>query len=585
MTSDRPYRRALPPETAIQEIRHCARTQFDPEIVQALAEALGETLPTIAGAPAIDRLEPWSPNDLAAELSNGGRDSAQLWAAAGFTLSRLLDVSLCDLHSLRDDGDLDCVASIRAGSWYPQQLGPSTHLSSSTLAGEAKSSRMPVLVSSAADARLSERERAEMRRWAERARALVPLIAKDEVVGLAEIGETRDGRTITPEQLDTAESACKLIAMAVRDAKIIADQKVESRRLASLLESSRAVAAAKSSDDALSVVTRKAGELFDLTGCIAYEFDREHDTLVARALWETAHSAGRRVGEAVTLADDPAERDLLMSGGVRLECASDPELDPASRAVMELWRAKSCLTVVMQSVDGPMGLLTLWDSTRERGYSDEELALAISLAELAGETVRGAKLLRRLQGLSETDSLTGLANHRKIHEHLALAHARAERYHTRFSVAMLDIDNFKPLNDTHGHQAGDAVLRQVAGLLREQTRASDIPGRCGGDEFLLILPETEPAEAASLADKLRTELASRPYVTPAGEPVRLSVSIGIAAYPLDGRTAEELLAVADANLYASKRRGGDAVSSHDEIPLHDAERSQQLGSIRVESPR
>ena len=85
---------------------------------------------------------------------------------------------------------------------------------------------------------------------------------------------------------------------------------------------------------------------------------------------------------------------------------------------MERWGEKSCLTVPMQSVDGPMGLLTLWDSTRERHYSEDELALATSLAELAGEAVRSAKLLRRLRSLSETDSLTGLANHRKIHEFL-----------------------------------------------------------------------------------------------------------------------------------------------------------------------
>ena len=99
---------------------------------------------------------------------------------------------------------------------------------------------------------------------------------------------------------------------------------------------------------------------------------------------------------------------------------------------MEKRGEKSCLTVPMQSVDGPMGLLTLWDSTRERRYSEDELALASSLAELAGEAVRGAKLLRRLRSLSETDPLTGLANRRKIHEFLALVQARAERYRTPF---------------------------------------------------------------------------------------------------------------------------------------------------------
>ena len=231
---------------------------------------------------------------------------------------------------------------------------------------------------------------------------------------------------------------------------------------------------------------------------------------------------------------------------------------------MEHWGEKSCLTVTMQSVDGPMGLLTLWDSEHERRYTEDELAMAGALAELAGEAVRSARLLRRLRCLSETDSLTGLANHRKIHEFLALEQARAERYQGHFSLAMLDIDDFKLLNDTYGHPAGDVVLRQVAALLKENTRASDVVGRYGGDEFLLILPETGSAEAGVLAEKLRTSLAEKPYITPAGERIPLCASFGIAAYPGDARDANELVVVADANLYASKRRGGDVVTGSGE---------------------
>jgi diguanylate cyclase (GGDEF)-like protein len=263
---------------------------------------------------------------------------------------------------------------------------------------------------------------------------------------------------------------------------------------------------------------------------------------------------------------------VLESGRPFLGRLSDPQLDPVSRADLEKWGEKSCLTVPMQSIAGPMGLLNLWDKEQERTYTDGEMALAISLAELAGEAVRNAKLLRRLRSLSESDPLTGLANHRKLYEFLAHERARAERYGSHFSLVMLDVDEFKLLNDTHGHPAGDAVLRQVAALLAERTRAADIVGRYGGDEFLLVLPETTATEAGLFAQQLRAALAEEPYVTTAGEQIPIHASFGIAAYPEDAPDANGLVALADANLYSSKRRGGDAITGNEEErPLRDAE--------------
>lgn len=165
-----------------------------------------------------------------------------------------------------------------------------------------------------------------------------------------------------------------------------------------------------------------------------------------------------------------------------------------------------------------------------------------------------------LQSLSDTDSLTSVANHRKINEFLTREHARAERYAGSFTLVMLDLDDFKLLNDTHGHPAGDAILRQVAELLTDRTRDSDMVGRYGGDEFLLVMPETNPSEAMALAENLREVLASSGYETPEGDRIPLHASFGIAGYPEDARDANELIVVADANLYASKRRGGDAVT-------------------------
>ncbi len=437
---------------------------------------------------------------------------------------------------------------------------------------EALSTREPVFIASPADPRLSAAEREDMRRWREQAMLIVPLVARDEVIGLVEISETREGRTITPEQIATVVAVCRLIAMALHDADTMHAQEARARRLASLFESSRAVASAATMEEALAVVARCAGEVFGVSECVAYEHDPDRDAVVARAMWERTPSGWDRLGEPSHLAEDPMSRGVLESGQPFLGLLSDPLLDPVSRADLEEWGEQSCLTVPMQSVDGPMGLLNLWDKEQERTYTQGEMALATALAELAGEAVRNARLLRRLRSLSESDSLTGLANHRKLHEVLAREQARAERYGSHFSLVMLDIDEFKLLNDTHGHPAGDTVLRRVGTLLSEQTRAADVVGRYGGDEFLLVLPETSADEAGRLAEKLRVALGEEPYVTAAGERIPIRASFGIAAYPEDVPDANGLVALADANLYASKRRGGDAVTgSEEERPLRDDE--------------
>ena len=562
MTTDRPYRKAMSREAAVMELLHCAGTQFDPTAVRAFIEALDSTDADLSQS-AMDgveaQLRPWSPAEMTEALSER-RDPAQLWASACLMLSRTVDVPDCEIYRAEKDGEFVCVASVADGVWYPASLGKRVDLALWSGGRTAVDGRTPMLVASPDDPRLSEQERADMLSWNTMSAAVVPLIIGDEVVGLVDLGETRVGRRITAAQVESADSLSRLIALAVHDIDVITDQRAHARRLASLLESSRAVASAKSTEDALAVVARRAVELFDLTSCIAYEYDREMDSIVALATWERISSGWERISEPLPLDEHPVERGLLESGQLRLETLSDPDLDPASRAAMERWGEKSCLTIPMQSVDGTMGLLTLWDSTRERRYTDDELSLATSLAELAGEAVRSSKLLRRLRGLSETDSLTGLANRRKLFDFLSLTLARAERYETPFSLLMLDIDGFKPLNDAHGHPAGDDVLRHVAALLKDNTRASDIVGRYGGDEFMLILPESTAYHGVALAEKLRAAFTSEPCTTHGGETLPVRASFGVAAYPGDGYDAVGLIAVADANLYASKRGGGDAVT-------------------------
>ncbi len=162
----------------------------------------------------------------------------------------------------------------------------------------------------------------------------------------------------------------------------------------------------------------------------------------------------------------------------------------------------------------------------------------------------------RLEAMLFEDPLTGLSNRRFILTQLAGAVSAARRHGRALSVAIVDIDHFKSVNDTYGHAAGDRVLAAVAGSLREQLRAEDQLGRLGGEEFLALLPDAGASAAAAAAEKLRAEVAAL-RVEHDGLDMGVTISIGWAAW--EGEPAEELMRRADEALYDAKRSGRDRV--------------------------
>ena len=161
---------------------------------------------------------------------------------------------------------------------------------------------------------------------------------------------------------------------------------------------------------------------------------------------------------------------------------------------------------------------------------------------------------RRLETLIFEDTLTGLANRRYILTQLGAQVSAARRHGRPVSAAIVDIDHFKPVNDEHGHHAGDLVLVAVAAALSDHLRAEDQLGRLGGEEFLVVLGDTDAAAAARVTDKLRCEVA-RAAVEHEGQELSVTVSIGYATW--DGEAPEELLRRADDALYAAKAAGRD----------------------------
>jgi diguanylate cyclase (GGDEF)-like protein len=211
------------------------------------------------------------------------------------------------------------------------------------------------------------------------------------------------------------------------------------------------------------------------------------------------------------------------------------------------------------SVEGTIcGALIFFNKTEGRGFEIEEEDSAVTVSIQAAAAIEKALFHEATVHLAKTDGLTSLSNHRTFHEALDFEIQRAKRFNRELSLLFIDIDHFKVFNDTYGHQAGDQVLKELAGIVRSNLRSIDSAARYGGEEFTIILPETLPEGAVKTAERIRDEIRRHTFDI-GGNRANLTVSIGIATFPDDAFDKERLIKAADNALYMAKRKGRNLI--------------------------
>src|SRR5690606_24963042 len=205
-----------------------------------------------------------------------------------------------------------------------------------------------------------------------------------------------------------------------------------------------------------------------------------------------------------------------------------------------------------------LGTLIL-GARRRHAFGDTVRPTLEVLASHLAVSLSNARMVHKLETMATTDGLTGLLNKRAMHEAASQKIAAANRFGRKLSLLVVDIDFFKKVNDTHGHDIGDIVIKGLAGVLERQKRTTDVVARFGGEEFVVLCEQTDESGAQQLGERIREELGKTTFHTPNG-PLQVTCSVGVATFPGAGEKWDELFKAADEALYVSKRGGRNRVT-------------------------
>jgi diguanylate cyclase (GGDEF)-like protein len=315
--------------------------------------------------------------------------------------------------------------------------------------------------------------------------------------------------------------------------------------------------ACRSEDEIFDVAARYAGALLPGTSGDIYDLRETHNELVRVGAWGESNAGEEVFDQEECWAIRRGRPHFVARPDTSHNCSHFEESVPVHGYLCVPLIAHGRVTGLISFEFEPGAL----DESREgRAEAMENFEqLAMTLSDHAALSLANLRLRESLRDQSIRDALTGLYNRRHMEDALSREFSRAERHEHPVSLIMFDVDRFKNFNDEYGHEAGDQVLKELAAMLERNTRGEDIACRLGGEEFLVIMPETPPEQAEKRAEEFRRLVDESLTVRHGEKRLGVTVSLGVAAYPEHARDVDEALAKVDEAMYAAKQAGRNAV--------------------------
>jgi len=385
----------------------------------------------------------------------------------------------------------------------------------------------------------------------------VPLILYDRAIGVMAVHSPQE-RAFDEGHVELLRVLASEAGIAIENARLFAEEQKKSRQLTLLNNISGHAITTLNPEEMLAKIAAEIenGLTYDHIGIAILDYSTKE--LVIQA------EAGHR--------RDAVGRRLLLGEGLVGQVARSGQM-----AIVREVSSSTPRTVLPESVSSIalpvtygeqlLGVLYV-ESSEKCEFNEQEVLLMRTLADLFAGALHNALTFQKAQEQAITDGLTGVKTHRFLMEALSSEWKRSTRANRPFSLVLMDLDRFKFVNDFYGHLEGDVVLQRVGHILEQNCRRSDVVARYGGDEFVILMPETSVEQARQLASKLRGWVASDPLL----RDKNITASFGIAGFPVHGSTPQELIQVADSSMYLSKHQGGNSVSSAEQGDPNDTKR-------------